>query len=117
MTLSLSTAQKGIVGNATILEMTIRPGDNILPMTAFLNQADILGSMDAKTGIVELQIEGISSIRNGQHLTYYVCVPSLSLPGCLARVNMRLIMKQERALKVNKLFLNMNVTQIILDSQ
>jgi len=93
VTLNLATAQQGIVGTSTIPDMTLRPGDNYLPMTATLNQALVLKSMDAKTGIVEMLIDGNSSVYNGQHLTYY-----------------------EQALKSNKLTLRMNVTQILMDS-
>jgi hypothetical protein len=72
VTLSLATTKHGIVGNSTINNMILRPGDNNLPMTATLNQLLVTDSMDKATGLVELQIEGLSSIRNGLHLTYYV---------------------------------------------
>jgi len=93
VTLNLSTAKHGIVGNSTILDMTLRPGDNNLPMTAIIDQAKVTDSMNADTGIVELFIVGNSSVYNGQHLTYY-----------------------EQALSSNKLTLEMNVKQILADT-
>lgn len=86
MTLSLATAKHGVVGNSTINNMTVRPGNNVLPMTATLNQLLVTDSMDVKTGLVELQIEALSSIRNGLHLTYYVRpLPILVRRGCRHR--------------------------------
>jgi len=93
VTLTLSTASAGVVGNATIENMTLVPGDNNLPLYAITDQIKIASSMDLKTGIVELSIEGKDAIYNGQHLTYY-----------------------EKALASNKLTLNMNVQQVIADS-
>jgi hypothetical protein len=72
VTLTLSTAKHGVVGNSSIPNMTLRPGNNTLPMTAIIDQLMVTDSMNTKTGIVELLIKGNSSIRNGQHLTYYV---------------------------------------------
>lgn len=74
VTLSISTAKEGIVGNSTILNMTLRPGDNYLPMTGIMDQTSVVKSFDPTlgVGIVELFITGTSSVRNGQHLTYYV---------------------------------------------
>lgn len=92
VTLSLSTAQAGIVGNSTVQDMTIRPGNNSLPMTAIVNQTALVSSLD-KSGKVNLTITGTSSVYNGQHLTYY-----------------------EKALSSNVLTLEMNVLQILSDS-
>jgi len=93
VTLTLSTAKHGVVGNSSIPDMTLRPGNNTLPMTAIIDQLMVTDSMNSKTGIVELLIKGNSSIRNGQHLTYY-----------------------ERALANNNLTLEMNVLQVLSDS-
>jgi len=92
VTLSLATTKTGILGNATILDMTIAPGNNTIPMTAFINQTQILSAMDAE-GKVDLLITGTSSVYNGQHIVYY-----------------------EKALASNVLHLNMNVKQVIADS-
>jgi len=92
VTLSLATAKTGILGNSTILDMTVAPGNNTLPMTAFINQTQIISAMDSE-GYVDLIITGTSSVYNGQHITYY-----------------------EKALASNVLHLSMNVKQILADS-
>lgn len=92
VTLSLATASAGVVGNSTILNMTIAPGNNTLPMTAIIDQTKVISSMDSE-GFVEMLITGTSSIYNGQHITYY-----------------------EKALAANQLSLKMNVKQILADS-
>jgi hypothetical protein len=73
VTLSLSTAQKGVVGNSTINDMTLVPGNNTLSMTGILDQTLIIESMNS-SGFVDLIITGQSAIYNGQHLTYYVSI-------------------------------------------
>lgn len=92
VTMSLSTAHSGIVGNATILNMTLVPGNNTLPMSAIIDQPKVISSLDAK-GFVTMTITGTSAVYNGQHLTYY-----------------------EAALASNVLTLDMNVAQILTDS-
>lgn len=91
VTLSLSTLKSGLVGNTTINNFTIRPGDNSLPMTGTMDQTKVIASLE--DGFVELQIKGTSSVYNGEHLTYY-----------------------EKALGDNVLPLRMNVLQVIRDS-
>jgi hypothetical protein len=76
VTLSLETLKSGLVGNATILNLTIAPGNNSLPMTAVVDQTKVLSSMDSD-GFVEMVITGTSSVYNGQHIPYYVRVLSL----------------------------------------
>jgi len=93
VTMSLSTAQMGTVGNTTINDMTLVPGNNTLPMTGIMDQLLVLGSMDKTTGLVTLDIVGQSAVRNGEHLVYY-----------------------ERALASNHLNLALNVTQVLVDS-
>lgn len=92
VTMELSTAL-GVVGNTTIKDMTLVPGNNILPMIGTMDQTKVVGSMDAKTGLVELSIRGKSAIYKGEHLVYY-----------------------ERALASNNLSLALNVKQVISDS-
>jgi hypothetical protein len=94
VTLILSTELDGVstvVGNSTILDFTLRPGDNSLPMTGMVDQPKVLGAM--VDGFVELFIIGNTSVYNGQHLTYY-----------------------EKALASNKLSLKMNIQQVLTDS-
>lgn len=92
VTMSLATSKAGIVGNSTILDMTLKPGNNTLKMTGMLNQTLITESLN-KTGFVDLIITGQSAVYEGQHLTYY-----------------------EKALQSNKLKLTMNVFQVLSDS-
>ncbi|KUJ14279.1 uncharacterized protein LY89DRAFT_736324 [Mollisia scopiformis] len=92
VTLSLSTEKAGVVGISTVPDMTIRPGNNSLPMTAVLNQTAIVSSLDT-SGKVNVTITGTSSVYNGEHLSYY-----------------------EKALASNVLVLEMNVLQILSDS-
>lgn len=92
VTLSLSTAAAGVVGNATINDMTLVPGNNTLPMTAVINATKVLDSMDTE-GNVEMMITGTDAVYGGQELSYY-----------------------RDALKSNVLTLTMNVTQILADS-
>jgi len=91
VTLSLATAA-GIIGNATIMDMTIVPGDNSFPMNAIINQTETISAMDS-AGYVDMIITGTSSVYNGVHIPYY-----------------------EKALASNVLHLSMNVKQIIADS-
>lgn len=71
MTLSLQTLKEGVVGNATINNLTIAPGNNTLPMTAVVDETKVISSMDSD-GFVDMVITGTSSVYNGQHITYYV---------------------------------------------
>jgi len=91
VTLSLSSIKSGFIGNATINNMTLKPGNNSLPLTGLLNQTAVINSMD--NGIVDLLITGQESVYNGNHLPYY-----------------------EKALQSNVLKLQMNVLQILSDS-
>jgi hypothetical protein len=70
VTLTLATI-KGVVGNTTINDMTLVPGNNTLPMTGIIDQALVTSSLNS-SGFVTLSITGQSAIYNGQHLTYYV---------------------------------------------
>jgi hypothetical protein len=79
VTLTLSTVKAGVVGNTTINDMTLVPGNNTLPMTGIVDQVLIASSLNS-TGWVTLSIKGQSAIYNGQHLTYYVrCLPQIPL--------------------------------------
>ncbi|KAG9242033.1 hypothetical protein BJ878DRAFT_426769 [Calycina marina] len=94
VTLSLAIAGTN-VGNATINDMTLVPGDNNLPMTAIVDQAALTTAALATgaNGYVNLTITGTSAVYNGQQLTYY-----------------------QEALQDNALALRMNVLQIVADS-
>jgi len=91
VTLALTTAKAGFVGNATINNMTLKPGNNSLPLTGLLNQTAVIESLN--NGFVDMLITGQESVYNGEHLAYY-----------------------EKALQSNQLSLQMNVNQILKDS-
>jgi len=93
VTLTLATLKAGVVGNTTINDMTLVPGNNTLPMTGIIDQALVTSSLNS-SGFVTLSITGQSAIYNGQHLTYY-----------------------EKPLATNVLALDMNVFQVLADSQ
>jgi cytoskeletal protein RodZ len=92
VTLNLATAKSGIIGNSTIENMTLVPGDNNLPMTAIIDQALVTANLNS-SGWITLSIIGNSSVFNGQHLTYY-----------------------EKALASNALTLDMNILGILTGS-
>jgi len=82
--MTLATAESGIVGNSTINDFTLVPGDNSLPMTGIIDQTLVTKSLNA-AGIVTLLITGKDSIYNGQHLTYYVRITTFSAQGSARR--------------------------------
>lgn len=92
VTLTVRTAKAGVVGETQVLNMTLKPGNNTLPMTGNLNQTALLASVNS-TGFVDLLITGKEAIYNGEHLTYY-----------------------EKALASTNLTLPMNVRQVVADS-
>lgn len=71
VTLTLSTSG-GVVGNSSILDMTLVPGDNNFAMTSIIDKTAVLDAVDKETGLVTLFIEGKDCVYNGQHITYYV---------------------------------------------
>jgi hypothetical protein len=93
VTMVISSSTGVVLGNSTIENMTLVPGNNTLPMTGILDQALVIGSIDKSSGMVEMSIVGRDAIYNGQHLPYY-----------------------EKALASNKLTMKMNVQQVLADS-
>jgi hypothetical protein len=71
VTLELST-KNGVVGMATINDLTIRPGPNNFPMTANIDELAVLSAKDNTTGLVQMFITGNSSTYNGLRIPYYV---------------------------------------------
>lgn len=62
-----------IVGNATILNFKLVPGDNKLPMFGIIDNTKVLPALVG--GKVNMTIIGQNATYNGQHLTYYVSLP------------------------------------------
>lgn len=69
----ISTKEKGLIGNSTIDNFILKPGKNLLPMNAIIDTSLALGSVD-KQGMVNMIIVGQTSVYNGVHLPYYVCL-------------------------------------------
>jgi Protein of unknown function (DUF3712) len=61
------------IGNSTIQDMTLNPGDNYLPMTSASNQTMVISLIQSKykNGILPITIIGNSSTYNGQRIPYY----------------------------------------------
>jgi hypothetical protein len=61
------------IGYALIPNLTLRPGNNTIPMQAHVESLKVIGVITNKykNGIIPLQITGNSSVYNGQHLEYY----------------------------------------------
>lgn len=72
VTMNLAVAGKPI-GYSLLPDLVLRPGENNVPMQARVDQAAILTMVlnTYKNGVLPLEIVGNSSIRNGEHLTYY----------------------------------------------
>ncbi|KFY16443.1 hypothetical protein V492_01329 [Pseudogymnoascus sp. VKM F-4246] len=70
VTMNISTKEKGLIGNSTIENFVLKPGQNLLPMEAIVDTALALGSVD-KQGMVNMIIVGQTAVYNGVHLPYY----------------------------------------------
>ncbi|KFZ13387.1 hypothetical protein V502_06637 [Pseudogymnoascus sp. VKM F-4520 (FW-2644)] len=66
----ISTKEKGLIGNSTIENFVLKPGENLLPMKSTVDTALALGSVDDK-GMVNMIIVGQTAVYNGVHLPYY----------------------------------------------
>lgn len=77
-----------LIGNATIQDFVLKPGNNSYSMRGVTDQVTVLSMLQNNypSGILPVRIVGNSSIYNGQHLTYY-----------------------EKALQANTQHLNLNV--------
>lgn len=69
--MNIYTKEKGLIGNSTIENFTLKPGTNLLPMKSTVDSAAALASVDDK-GMVNMIIAGHSAVYNGVHLPYYV---------------------------------------------
>ncbi|KOS16817.1 hypothetical protein ESCO_004776 [Escovopsis weberi] len=78
------------IGNLTIQNLFIVPGNNDFPVTANLNQAKIInlvtGPKYCETGDVPVNLQGNSVLNNGEHLRYY----ELALASESQTVNMNI---------------------------
>ncbi|RMZ66666.1 pre-mrna processing factor 4 [Pyrenophora seminiperda CCB06] len=61
------------IGYTLIKDVLLKPGNNQFPIQSHVDQLTILGLITSKykNAILPLEIVGNSSVKNGQHLTYY----------------------------------------------
>ena len=69
--MSISTANEGLIGNCTVSDFTLGPGDNHMPISVLVNTSLALQSTNSD-GMLDLIIVGQTSTYNGVHLLYYV---------------------------------------------
>lgn len=61
-----------MVGNTTIENFFLQPGNHSYWFTGYTNTLEVLGLVSKYPGgILPMTIKGNSSVANGQHLTYY----------------------------------------------
>lgn len=72
VTMDLSVDGKAI-GTSLVPNLLLKPGNNVLPMQSKVDQLTILGLIQSKykDAVLPIDILGNSSVRNGEHLTYY----------------------------------------------
>ncbi|KAF1840445.1 uncharacterized protein K460DRAFT_296992 [Cucurbitaria berberidis CBS 394.84] len=72
VTMNLSVDGKAI-GTTLLPNLILKPGDNKLPMQGRVEQLTIVGLIRSKykNAVIPLEILGNSSVKNGEHLTYY----------------------------------------------
>ena len=62
------------IGNATIPDLYLTPGNNTLPIHVTVNQTAVIGLLQQdqfNCGILPVDIKGKKSMYNGEELTYY----------------------------------------------
>lgn len=82
-----------LIGNSTIDNLVLKPGNNTVPMHGVTNQSAVLDLIAStyKNGVLPIDIVGNSSVYNGLHLPYY-----------------------EKALKSNTQHVELNITAALL---
>lgn len=64
--------QDVLIGTSSILDLTLKPGNNTVDMRSATNQSLVLQKLaNFKNGILPVDIVGNSSVYKGQHLPYY----------------------------------------------
>ena len=61
------------IGNSTLENLVLAPGNNTVPMRSAINQTLVIEAIAVvyKNGFLPVDIVGVSSVYNGQHLTYF----------------------------------------------
>lgn len=66
-------AQGDLIGNSTLSDLVLTPGNNTIPLRSIVNQTIVLEKVltTFKDGMMPIDIVGLSAIYNGQHLPYF----------------------------------------------
>jgi len=102
VTLDMSVAGHGI-GNLTLPNLTLRPGNETYPLYSTSNQTTVLGLLQEPaycSGVLPLELQGKQSIYHGQEVPYFSAalqageLPlSLDLKGPLGAIGLGSIVK------------------------
>lgn len=62
-----------LIGNTTIPDLTIRPGDNYVPIRGITDALTVVGLISEKytDAVLPVKVVGRTVVKNGVHLTYY----------------------------------------------
>lgn len=62
-----------LIGNSTLTDLVLKPGNNTIPMKSIVNQTLVITELTSnfKNGMLPVDIVGLSSVYNGQHLPYF----------------------------------------------
>lgn len=100
-----------VIGNATVTDLTLHPGDNVVPMTGMLDLATILSNLPEvlksqaslfKTGNLTLDTITRSVVWNGHEVPYYTQVMS----------ELTLVAEVPLADTLKNTFAHLNITQL-----
>ena len=66
-------ATKTLIGNSTLSNLVLKPGNNTVPMKAIVDQALVITQLatNFKDGILPVDIVGQSVVFGGEHLPYF----------------------------------------------
>lgn len=64
---------KTLIGNSTLNDLILKPGNNTLPMKSIVDQTLVITQLtkNFKDGMLPIDIVGLSAVYDGQHLPYY----------------------------------------------
>lgn len=62
-----------LIGNTTLTELVLKPGNNTLPMKSIVDQSLVITQLVStyKDGMLPIDIVGSTVVYNGQHLSYF----------------------------------------------
>ena len=64
---------KTLIGNSTLSNLVLKPGNNTMPMKSIVDQALVITQLTTnfKNGMLPIDIVGLSAVYEGQHLPYF----------------------------------------------